>query len=95
MASVASVANSMIQALVDESDPEEPARANPEQLQRVLFNLITNAIRHTPREGTITVGAEARGDLVEVEVTDDGEGVRASDRNRLLEGSRQASSGDA
>jgi signal transduction histidine kinase len=58
----------MIQALVDESDPEEPARANPEQLQRVLFNLITNAIRHTPREGTITVGAEARGDLVEVEV---------------------------
>lgn len=82
MASVASVANSMIQALVDESDPEEPARANLEQLQRVLFNLITNAIRHTPREGTITVGAEARGDLVEVEVTDDGE-IRMLDLKHL------------
>ena len=36
-----------------------PRRANPEQLQRVLFNLIQNAIRHTPADGSVTVSAEA------------------------------------
>jgi len=69
-----------------------PARANPEQLQRVLFNLITNAIRHTPEAGTITLSAEARGDSIEVEVADDGEGVRPSDRDRLFDGFRQGGS---
>src|SRR3954468_1582274 len=33
-------------------------RGNPEQLQRVLFNLIQNAIRHTPPDGSVTVRAE-------------------------------------
>ena len=31
------------------------ARANPEQIQRVLFNLLQNAIRHTPPDGSVTV----------------------------------------
>ena len=35
-----------------------PARANPEKLQRVLFNLIQNAIRHTPADGSVVVRAE-------------------------------------
>ncbi len=30
-------------------------RASPEQLQRVLFNLIQNAIRNTPADGRVTV----------------------------------------
>ena len=40
------------------SDGLAHARANPEQIQRVLFNLIHNAIRHTPADGSITVRAE-------------------------------------
>ena len=52
-----------------------PARANPEKLQRVLFNLIQNAIRHTPADGSVTVLAESNGRTVEVEVADTGEGV--------------------
>ena len=36
------------------------ARADPEKLQRVLFNLIRNAIRHTPADGSVTVRATAR-----------------------------------
>ena len=31
---------------------------NPEKLQRVLFNLMQNAIRHTPADGSVTVRAE-------------------------------------
>jgi signal transduction histidine kinase len=62
-----------------------PARANPEKLQRVLFNLIQNAIRHTPADGSITVAAESNGQRVEVEVSDTGEGVAPEERERVFE----------
>ena len=52
------------------------ARANPEKLQRVLFNLIQNAIRHTPADGSVVVRAEPAGDAVEIEVADTGDGHR-------------------
>jgi signal transduction histidine kinase len=61
------------------------ARANPEQIQRVLFNLIQNAIRHTPPDGSITVRAEPGDDEVEIEVADTGEGIDAGDRERVFE----------
>ena len=61
------------------------ARADPEKLQRVLFNLIQNAIRHTPPDGSVTVRAEPAGSWVEIEVADTGSGVRAGDRERLFE----------
>ncbi|MBA3840146.1 MAG: HAMP domain-containing histidine kinase [Thermoleophilaceae bacterium] len=62
-----------------------PAHANPEKVQRVLFNLIQNAIRHTPADGTVTVLAEAASDGVEVEVADTGEGIAPEDRERAFE----------
>lgn len=62
-----------------------PAHANPEKLQRVLFNLIQNAIRHTPADGSVTVRAEPSGSLITVEVADTGLGVPASDRGRIFE----------
>jgi signal transduction histidine kinase len=61
------------------------ARANPEQLQRVLFNLIQNAIRHTPPDGSVTVSAEAVGGAIEVEVADTGDGVPAEQRERVFD----------
>jgi signal transduction histidine kinase len=63
------------------------ARANAEKVQRVLFNLIVNAIRHTPADGSVVVRARplAGGDGVEVEVVDDGEGVPAAERERVFE----------
>jgi len=62
-----------------------PARADPERLQRVLFNLIQNAIRHTPADGSVTVRVEPAGDWVEVEVADTGAGLPDADRERLFE----------
>jgi signal transduction histidine kinase len=62
-----------------------PARANPEQLQRVLFNLIQNAIRHTPQDGSVTVRAATTTDGIEIEVADTGDGVAPDDRPRIFE----------
>jgi signal transduction histidine kinase len=61
------------------------ARANPEQLQRVLFNLIQNAIRHTPADGSVTVSAEAVDGAVEVEIADTGNGVPVDQRDRVFD----------
>jgi signal transduction histidine kinase len=63
------------------------AQANAEKLQRVLFNLIQNAIRHTPADGSVTVRArsDGGGGGVEVEVSDEGEGIPAADGERVFE----------
>ena len=60
------------------------ARANPEKLQRVLFNLIQNAIRHTPADGSVVVRAEPVADGVEIEVADSGEGIAPEERERVF-----------
>ena len=62
-----------------------PARANPDQLAQVLGNLVSNAIRYTPPGGTISVRAERRpGDLL-VSVSNTGDGIPASDLERVFE----------
>jgi signal transduction histidine kinase len=62
-----------------------PARGNPEKLQRVLFNLIQNAIRHTPADGSVTVLAQPAGSEVVIEVADSGAGIARDDRPRVFE----------
>ena len=71
------------------------ARADPEQVQRVLFNLIQNAIRHTPADGSVVVRALPSASGVEIEVADTGEGISDEDRQKVFEpffrgGSEQA-----
>ena len=62
-----------------------PARGDPEKLQRVLFNLIRNAIHHTPPDGSVTVRAEDAGEWIEVEVADTGDGIAAEERDQVFE----------
>lgn len=72
-----------VRSVVDADDPF--ARGDPARLQRVLFNLIQNAIRHTPADGTVTVRTTLVGDDVEIEVADDGAGIPATERERVFE----------
>jgi signal transduction histidine kinase len=66
-------------------DDLTPVEANPEKVQRVLFNLIQNAIRHTPADGSVTVAAEGNGSQLVVEVTDTGEGIDPAEHERVFE----------
>lgn len=58
---------------------------NPPKMQRILYNLISNALRHTPADGTITLRATSVGDAVQVEVTDEGEGISPEDLPHIFE----------
>jgi signal transduction histidine kinase len=74
-----------VAVLTDLRPPLAAPRGNPEQLQRVLFNLIQNAIRHTPPDGSVTVRAEGVDGAVEVEVADTGGGIGPESRDRVFE----------
>ena len=65
--------------------PLAPSLGNHEQLQRVLFNLIQNAIHHTPPDGSVTVRAEDVDGGVEIEVADTGTGIDPLQRERVFE----------
>ena len=74
-----------VAVVAEVSDDLEPARANPERVQRVLFNLIQNAIRHTPADGSVTVRAQTGAAGPEIEVADTGEGIASDERERVFD----------
>jgi signal transduction histidine kinase len=76
-------------------EPLSPVRANPEKLQRVLFNLIQNAIRHTPADGSVVVRAQPAAAGVEVEVADTGEGIALAERAHVFDAFYRGGDGGA
>ena len=63
----------------------DPVFMDTRAIGRVLNNLISNALRHTPGGGEIRVEARRTGSGVEVNVSDTGEGVRAEDIPHIFE----------
>jgi signal transduction histidine kinase len=63
----------------------DPVLANPPRLQRVLHNLVSNALRHTPADGAVTLRATREGEQAQLEVSDTGEGIAAEDLPRVFE----------
>jgi signal transduction histidine kinase len=59
--------------------------ADREKLRQVLLNLLSNAIRHTPPGGTVTLSAEPRGARVAIIVADTGPGIPAEKREMIFE----------
>ena len=57
----------------------DPVRMDTMRIGRVLNNLLSNALRHTPSGGKIVVTAERTEGGVEVSISDTGEGIRAED----------------
>jgi len=60
------------------------AVADPALLERVLVNLLSNAIRYSPADSPATVTASALGDRVELRVIDQGPGVSQADRDQIF-----------
>lgn len=56
-------------------EPNLKIMADPERMFQVLSNLVGNAIKFTPKEGTISVTATVEGALVAVNIVDSGPGI--------------------
>lgn len=61
------------------------ARFEPEKVERVLFNLLTNALRHTPSDGTVAIRVEQVEREVKVTVEDTGVGLDEEARSRMFD----------
>jgi NtrC-family two-component system sensor histidine kinase KinB len=68
---------------VPEDLPE--VNADPTLIGRVLTNLITNAIRHTPAGGLVRLSADVVGEFVRFEVRDNGAGIPPEYLSRIFE----------
>jgi two-component system sensor histidine kinase BaeS len=73
-------------AITGHADPNvDPVRMDTMRIGRVLNNLLSNALRHTPAGGKIIVTAERTKRGVEVNVSDTGEGIRAEDLPKVFD----------
>jgi PAS domain S-box-containing protein len=62
-----------------------PALADPPRLERILVNLITNALKYSPPEAEATLSADAREGALRITVADRGPGIAADELPRIFE----------
>jgi signal transduction histidine kinase len=71
--------------LRSDSVGETTASVAPDKIERVLFNLVTNALRHTPSDGSVAVHVTRRNDDVLVSVEDTGTGLETEALGRMFD----------
>jgi PAS domain S-box-containing protein len=67
-----------------------PVRGDPNRLQQVFWNLLTNAVKFTPKAGCVSVTLGREGSQLRVTVADDGEGIDRAFLPYVFERFRQA-----
>ena len=71
--------------LVVQADTTVLADADPERVHQVVANLLENAVRHSPRGGTVTVRAHPDNGSLHIEVSDEGPGIPPGAEERIFE----------
>ena len=66
--------------------------ADSDRLQQILWNLLTNALKFTPKAGSVAIVATRLGSEVQIRVTDSGEGIGEDVLPHIFEPFRQADS---
>ena len=74
-----------IELLIDLQPPLPGLNADQAQLERVLDNLLDNALRHTADGGQIRLQARRHGERVIISVEDNGEGIAYGQQGRIFE----------
>jgi PAS domain S-box-containing protein len=78
-------AEKLIRIEIPPADPKVTAWADRDKVTQVLINLISNAVKFTPRDGKITVALEKNGsDYIQISVADTGPGILPEERNRIF-----------
>ena len=72
-------------ALLVEAADVPPILVDPDRILQVLGNLVSNALRHTPDGGSISLSAAQRGDQVLLRVRDTGSGIPAEELPQIFD----------
>ena len=60
-------------------------KLDPVLLEQVLFNLLDNAAKYTPPNSKIELSAMRNGELVRLDIADEGDGIPADDLERIFD----------
>ena len=63
---------------------EDAVLSDPVLLERILLNLLSNAIRYTPQYGTVLLACRRRGDDLRIEVRDNGIGIPSDEQENVF-----------
>ena len=80
----------VLQAAFGANLPTLPA--DPDRLQQIVWNLVSNAVKFTPAGGHVQVAVRAAHGIVEIVVSDNGQGIEPSFLPHMFERFRQADS---
>lgn len=72
-------------SLIIEEGPYIKLKVDPDLLEQILFNLLSNAVRYSPSGTTITIGWKLIPDYVELRITDQGEGMSKEILSHIFE----------
>lgn len=72
--------------LVNQVSEDTIAYGDKNQIEMVMRNLVSNAIKFTPEGGSVTVSAKTEGDMVAISVKDTGVGMSKEQQDRLFKG---------
>jgi len=67
------------------NEPLPAVRCAPDKVERVLLNLLTNALHHTPSDGAIAVSVRSEAHTVEIAVEDSGSGIEPGNEARIFD----------
>jgi two-component system, OmpR family, phosphate regulon sensor histidine kinase PhoR len=67
--------------------------ADAQRLEQILFNLLDNAVKYTPRGGAVTISVSSAGEMVRIAIDDTGPGVPETARQRIFERFYRADAG--
>jgi len=59
--------------------------SDPEKIEQIFCNLVSNAIKFTPKGGNVTLSAKPRDGMVEVSVADTGVGISIEEQNHVFD----------
>lgn len=79
---------------LDMADDAQLICVNGDLMEQVFVNLLDNAARFSPEQGTIRVSARRRADAVVIEVSDEGPGIPESDREKVFDPFYRVHEGD-
>jgi PAS domain S-box-containing protein len=80
---------------IDVTSPEDVlfVQADPVRLEQIIWNLLNNSVKFTPKGGRITIRLEEDADEIVLTVSDNGQGIPSSFLPHIFEIFRQADSG--
>ncbi len=77
--------NKAVEFVISSSSPSPAVHADPQRLRQILTNLLSNALKFTPRSGRIELTVDSGEGSVTFEVRDSGSGIPTGELDRVFE----------